>query len=356
MASTSQGPGVSQHLAFFPVYGLNISKDVGGELTIGRVTFVDANRIDRIHKRLGFPNPVSFYRNKSYIKNLFKQAPVYACLKSLRAKSSRDFDKEYKAVTEAFWLLASSFFYETDRDRVTISLAPHAAFSTFDDISVFDRASDAHFMHYRRRGMVVPQSLDRDWKRISRHHFFPYVKQITNGTREVKSKLWKDSILRAATLCGQSLLARHVAEAFFNNMVAIETLLTKRGDKFPDALVNRLAALFGWMTGEEIEPWQDLIGRLYKLRCSYVHDGIRGDITGMDLFDADTLVTNLLINLGRNTSSITSKEDLLRLADNCSARRTLGIRAKRPKTLTYQKRYLSNSQLERINDLSRWSW
>jgi hypothetical protein len=130
--------------------------------------------------------------------------------------------------------------------------------------------------------------------------------------------------VRGLTLRGKSQL-RNEAHAFLHDMIAIETLLAKRGDRFPEVIADRLIAFFGWVSHRSPAYWEKVVDRLYKLRCAYVHDAQSDQITASDLLHADTIVRNLLRNIGRNPRVFNSKDALIEFQNQIAAR-TLGMR------------------------------
>jgi hypothetical protein len=355
--ATVNRAGNRNYTIFVPVYGLQLGRDVHSELRVERVLFVAAERVPRIRRRLGIRQPLSDYRERlsGAGDRLFSYAPTYACLANAREPNNKDLSAELRIVHEAFWILASSFFYWTWRRDAALSLRADVARGTLGDISLFDRGADSFHVNFRRNPPYQPNKTGRFWtQNTKRSHFFDLLR-VLKGNGQLAPQ-WRASLRRAAILAGQSLLARHVAEAFTYDMIAIETLLARRGDKFPDALVDRLVALFGWLTEEDAREWEKIISRLYKLRCSYVHDGIAGDITGMDLFDADTLLVNLLTNLCKNVSRIRRKDDIIRLTEELRARRVLNLKPKRPGRWTYERLSLLQHTRALIEDTETWAW
>ena len=83
------------------------------------------------------------------------------------------------------------------------------------------------------------------------------------------------------------------------DMIGIECLLAERGDKFPDALIERVVALFGWMTNEDPAPWEMVLDRLYKLAPDLTPVAFvtpRTDATyggGVAILDDGTVVAHL---------------------------------------------------------------
>jgi len=345
----------TQQLLLAPVYGLKLGRPaVNEEVKLGRVTFISTAKISKVRSRLGLKNTVAYYRGKlgQLGDQLFANADTYACIPTNRESGDKDYSAELNEIRNAFWMLASSFF--SFQFRQNAALALRRIPTSKQDLSVFDRSSDAFKVHFAWVGPHQPNHANAHWNKLSAKYHFENLARIVNGKINVHPK-WKRTLVRASILAGQSFLARHVAEAFANDMYAIETLLAKRGDKFPDALVDRLVALFGWMTGEHPDRWKSITSRLYELRCGYVHDGNAGDITGMDLFEADTLLRNLLANLCRTTKWITSKDDVAKLAAEYSARRLLGLKPIRRAKITYHRLVVTQSVEKKINDVASWA-
>lgn len=345
----------SRHSVFAPVYGLWLGPVVNDELQLGRVTFVSAEKIPRIRKRLGLYDTVSNLRKSMRDRShgVFNNAPVYATIRNLRDPSDRNIKTELGLIKDAFWLLASSFAYHCRRKNAALSLTTSTTTGSIRDTSVF--GPDNYMVNYRLAAAKQPNCCDGYWQAsASSKHFFA-LQKIVNGTSDIKTK-WRESILRACTLFGQSYLARHLAEAFMYDMIAIETLLTVQGDKFPDALIDRLVAIFGWMTNEDSAPWKIKIKRLYKLRCGYVHDGKHGEITGDDLFEADTILQNLLTNICNHTNYIKSKDDIISLSERLAAQQVLGLPPQRDGAFTHSRLVKSPHIMEDYNDDSTWTW
>ena len=344
----------SKHTIFAPVYGLELGSLVNDEIRIGRVMFVSASKIPRIRKRLGLYDTVAnlraIIRNDRY--ELLGNAPVYAVVINLRDPEDRDIKKELRLIKDAYWLLASSFAYHIRRKNAALSLTTPIASNSILDTSVF--GPNSFTVNNRFNAAFQPNRCDGYWKQNAENHHFFALQKVVDKTYDVQGN-WRKSIVRAATLFGQSFLAKHLAEAFMYNMIAIETLLSVQGDKFPSSLVDRIVALFGWMTNEDSEPWKLTIDRLYKLRCGYVHDGKHGSITGDDLFEADTILQNLLANVCKNTKYIRCKADIAALSERVAAMQVLGLPIKRREKFTHGRLVKNDQIMEDYNDDSAWN-
>jgi hypothetical protein len=346
-----------QQVLFCPVYGLRITKEAGSAVQIGRVLFAASGSIPRIRKRIGLRFPLSHYKKLAplFADELFASAEVYACIRTRREWENVDDSADLRAIRESFLVFASSFATYESRKDAAMSLTPVQFAQHHRNKMIIGDGEKDFRATFGRRYVRGPNQTGHWWRRNAKNNHFRYLQRIMNGTIKV-NRQWKATLIKATTLFGESFLAKDVATAFLKNMIAMEMLLTERGDKFPGAIVNRLVALFGWMTDEDLEPWNVHVGRLYKLRCSYVHDGHSGDVTGLDVHSADELLRNLLENLVRNTRLIRSKHDLIRLSDECQARRVLKMKSHRPKSITFATRSLTDTQTAEINNTEAWSW
>jgi len=343
---------------FFPIHGLRLGSAIGKEIRIDRVTLLAAEKIPHIRKRLGIVHPVSYY-NKQHpppYPRLFTAAATYALIRSNRDPDQKDVWRERKAVQEALWILAASLIGSKDRGRYHFSMRPYIGGKLYESVVIFEHKGPWAGGLLERMTPAEEYSLDQEWKAIMKRLFFPQLIRIVNGQVTVHPK-WRQTIRQAAILAGRSYLSRTVHDAFVSSMIAIETLLARRMDKFPDVLIDRIVSLFGWLTDDELQPWSHLVKRLYSLRCSYVHDGKSGEITGLDLYYADLLLFNILTNVCENALTFRSKDDVIAFAERVRARRVLGmpLRPKGPH-LHFLGRGLSRADRQRIVDVSRWAW
>lgn len=344
---------------FIPVYGLDIGNNFNGELTIERVTFIRADKIPRIRKKLGLPKPISHYQKRQRPfggRKILSEAKTYAYLKSRRNPDSQSFETEMRCVLEALWILGSTMLGHIDRGRCDISLRPYPEAKFFEEFYNFKNNSDDFTVHHTVFTAVEDFSFHTFWKRSLKRNNYIKLLRIIHGDIPVNTK-WRTNLRTAAIIAGQSQFARYLHEAFFLDMVGIETLLAYPGDKFPDALINRLFALFGWLTDEKSEMWKSIVKRLYEQRCSFVHSGEQKEITWTDLHNADTILANLLMNLSGLTKTIKSKQDIIAYANEIEARKILGKKPRVGKLpLFFKRRALTKQEVNRLSKSSIWSW
>ena len=80
------------HTCFFPLYGLELDANIGGEFSVENVQFVSTEKIYRIRKRLGLAQRVSDYERgirSSILQPLFS-AKAYAVVKTRRALDDKE--------------------------------------------------------------------------------------------------------------------------------------------------------------------------------------------------------------------------------------------------------------------------
>jgi hypothetical protein len=336
----------SPHALCVPIYNLRISDDLGGELRVGDVTFIAAKKIPRIRRRLGIAEVSR--------SDFFSQAETYAHLKTRRGEKD-PLTAEFLRIRQAVFLLASSQFYRERRAHRTFFGGPECNTFLEDQYLLVEITSRSGMVNWQRLSPVEPYTLDKQWQGFFRHHFFPRLLRIINGQVKI-SKDWSCNIRNAALCAGQSHWARTRWEALLYNMIGIETLLTHRGDTFPDALVERVDALFGWITNNNLTPWEKLISRLYSLRNRFVHDADVRGVTMRDIMNADMILSNLLYNICALPKIFHSKQAIILLAERVKARRVLGMRPARPKPLHFVRQSISESDRIRLEHDRHWAW
>lgn len=336
-----------------PVYNLEISKDIGGEFHIDNVTFVRKEKIPRIRRRLGFDFRVSVYNKTFGLKaenKLFQKAPVYAFV-SHQKRLSDPFYYEYLRIQEAVFLLASSQFDRRKRTQKILFGMPNFD-KLLKDVVMFEKGGDKPNLKVVETLPFATYQLDKQWKRhFAFHFFFDLLKLMKN--KKVSPK-WKYCIRTSAILAGRSLFARDLWEAFLFDMVAIETLLARKGPHMKEQVIKNLTALFGWLSSEREEYWRDLIEKLYNRRTDFVNQSLSRKLTAKDLIDADMILSNLLKNLCQISRRIHSKDDLFHLCDEVKARRVLKMNIIEKPFISFCRNRYTGEDLNRLEDQKQW--
>ena len=336
----------------FPVYNLELSREIGGEFSIENVTFVRREKVPRIRRRLGFDHRISAYNRAFGLKaenRLFQKASVYAFVN--HDKRLQDpFHYEYLRIQEAVFLLASSQFDRFKRTRkVKFGLPDYNSLA--DELVMFEKGTIRPNMKIVRTHFSEPYCLDKLWKsQFAFHFFFDLMKMLKN--KRISPK-WKYNIRSSAVLAGRSLFARDLWEAFLFDMVAIETLLARKGPHMKEQVVKNLTTLFGWLSSDREDYWLNVINRLYDRRADYARQCHTRQLTAKDLIDADMILSNLLKNLCV-LKRIHSKDDLFRLCDEVRARRSLKMKLPEKPFISFCRNRYAPGDLKKLQDRKYW--
>ena len=338
----------------YPVYNLRILKNIGGELKIERVHFISKEKIPRVRKRLNLKKKVS-EMNKIWIKHnmpkLFDIAPSFAVIKIKRSPKDELIEPVNK-IKESLWILASSQF-SNRRDFIRYFGLPEYQANIITEFFLYDSKEKKSKRSFNRIAPLNPYILDASWRKEMKNHFFSHLLKILNGKIRVKPK-WKYDIRNAAILAGKSHFSNDLPQAFLYNMIAIETLLGIPEERFPDLIIDRLNALFGWLSNEDSDFWKPTIKRLYALRCKMVHNGDTRDIKTKDLIASDNILFNLLYNISRFIKKLPNKQSLPILSEKIKARRILGQKIKERDNFRYWHFHMSESTINRIKKKNHW--
>jgi hypothetical protein len=356
MDSKSQNQS-RNYVLIYPVYNLEISQDIGGEIQIERVVFVARDKIPRIRRRLGFAKKISEENKvweKHHLPKLFSEALSCAFIIFRSRNINEDISEPINKIKEAFWLLASSqFFLRRDFTEYFGSLEYQGNITT--GFTLYDRSQKFAIRHFKKIN-PLPYKLDKNWKMYKKNHFFSFLLRILNGKIAVNiNSVWKKTIRSASILAGKSVFSKEISQAFIYNMIAIDSLLQiDPSEKYPNSIINRYNALFGWLTKEDPRPWKEIINRLYKLRCQFVHDGDISDIKTGDIINSDCILFNLLYNICRFIKLFPNKKSLTDLSDKIKAKKFLGQKITGRPIFIYFHPDLSQITINRIRKENNW--
>lgn len=130
------------------------------------------------------------------------------------------------------------------------------------------------------RSNVMPVVLDAGWRKWQRSFFYDALLKILRGEISVSGG-WRTTLRNATVVAGYGYASRDVAQAFLSDMIAIEMLLTKQGDKYSIEIPRRVEPFIGWAV--DWKKYQAKIRSAYKLRSRLVHDGRRDLVTVEDV-------------------------------------------------------------------------
>jgi len=311
-----------------PINNLVLTDSVNFEFKVINVTFIDGNKLYRIRKRIGIPHRISTLKKNPMFNNFLKVSKVYATTRLTGTLSTLKPQFFNIARDELALLNLSLLGYSRRRERDFLYISEDCP------SCLFLNSTNARFEFLNNPS---PLSLDGTWVNCGKRSFYlDLLKILRNETRIRIAASWVDDLKRASILAGQSQCSYDIPQAFLFNMIALELLITQRGDKVKDALPARAESFLGWIGFWEIDDYPEKIKDIYEKRCSLVHQGSRNEISLDDLIFTDNLLLNLLNNIVRHISLFRTKQDIIDFSKKVEAEHILGIRQRvRPKTMTF---------------------
>lgn len=330
-----------------PISYLTLTEHVKREVRVDRVTFVSAQRLPYVRKRLGINTRISTLRANGDLERVLTDTTTTVAVLRLSGVL-REKEADFMSLLREELAILNSSFLGFNRDRFSVR-------PSFSDER--PRGSRSYlFLHrngktgWRQSEFLsgFGQTTDYYWLRSARQNFFFPLLRILRGELKV-ARAWKRDLYNASVMVGQSQAASDLAIAFLLNMIALELLLTQQGDGVVDALPERAEAFLGWTGHWESKDFATRIRDLYRKRCLLVHQGARNEIDVSDLLFSDELLLNLLSNLVHHPELFSSKQDVVEFSNRVGAERLLGIDAGvRPRTLRAHFRVTSRErELER---------
>ena len=332
-----------------PIRNLRLFKATNFEFTVDSVTFVDSSRLANRRKRFGFPFPVSEIkkRYKGFIDRFFQKEKTFATLrltgtgKQLKQRFINQINDELAIVS------LSQLGYSRRRHNSAPVLSEERKLGKRSCL-MLNVSTEASFQPNEVVGKIGPLNLDDRWLKFQKKVFFNNLLKIISGKTRVAPH-WRRDIKNAAILAGQSQGGHDIPQCFILNIIALETLLTQRDDKYSDRLPERAEAFIGWSKDWEIDRFEEKIKDIYHKRCLFVHTGQRDHINIEDILFSDDLLLNVLTNITRHPDIFGSKQELIDFSKKIQAEKVLGIKTKiRPKTLSLMRPRYKEEDLEKI--------
>lgn len=335
----------SDWLYISPVYHLEITKDLTGELTVGRVIFVDIKKLARIRKRIGLPIVLSKIDKKIPGVNFLKESKTFAIIQLSGIPEQKEFECR-ELIENAVSIISSSQLGYRTRDNNSqfgIIKTRGTGNRFFINKNIFEGQINSFVetkvLHFR---------LDKQWKEFhKKFYFFDLLKLISSENK--MQKKWKETIVRAAIMSGKSMQSRDLEYSFLWNMIIVEMLLTEQGDKYSESLPKRAEAFIGWVGYWNEKKFEKRIHSAYQKRCQFVHDGNSKNISIDDVLFTDDLVFNLLWNIIKHIDIFPTKESVIVFSEKVQAEKLLGVKPKiQPKTLKFMNRNFDDNKFDRI--------
>jgi hypothetical protein len=314
-----------------PIKGIEMSDQIGSELTIQRVTFISSRKLKYVAKRFNLPTRKEINKNPLF-KEFFENNKTFGILRFKGKPSDKKVDSSKIIENELNILLSSILGWRTRKYAAGISLVSSSVKNFKTDIYL----KKGEFSGSINNSVTTdprPLILDKNWKKYHDYFFFTRLLKIIKQKTGIPSN-WRNTLTRAASMIGQSHNSNDMAFCFLWNMIVIEMLLTEQGDKYSEKLPERIESFLGWAGYWNDDNYAEKIKELYQKRCAFVHDGNRKTVTAKDLLFSDDLVFNLMHNIVKHISIFSSKQKLIEYSDKVKAEKLLGIKSKvQPKSL-----------------------
>lgn len=328
-----------------PIYNLEITNEIKGELKIGRVIFVDINKIPLIRKRLGFPLVFSKINRNTVTEDFFKESKTYAILSFHGIPKEKEFECREIIENAVNILSVSQLGYCSRRNNRQFGIINQRGYARN---FILNKTAFNGNINRSVESKPLPFRLDKKWQEYHKDFFFFDLLFIISSSSKMQKK-WKETILRAAAMSGKSMQSRDLEYSFLWNMIIVEMLLTEQGDRYSDSLPERAEAFIGWVGFWNEKKFEERIKELYKKRCQFVHDGNSHNISVEDVLFTDDLVFNLMWNIVKHIQLFPSKESIIEFSNKVKAERLLGIKSKiLPKTFRFMNREMDITDLNRI--------
>ena len=226
-------------LFIVPISGLRFLKGVTQEIKVKDVIFVSRKRLVFVRKRLGFTDPISVLRDKFSHDDFFDAADNFAIY--VTGGSGKVAEKNFlNAVRSEIKILSlSQLGWGRRQNNASLCVSNELRPGHRDHLMLNLTRGDS-ILSRQVVGKYGTLDISKQWKEHhKKHSFFNGLLEIYNGKYALSQK-WRDDIINASLLGGESQSSTDLPHAFLWNMIAIETLLTHQGDSYLDRLDCRL--------------------------------------------------------------------------------------------------------------------
>jgi hypothetical protein len=330
-----------------PIGNLVLGDAVNRELRVNRVSFVDRGKLPFVRRRLGFHRRISDIDRGKGNSSFFKKAATYAVLRHRGAPQQVE-EACLKTIRDELAIVSLSYLVYAKRKHVSFPalLGRHNVRPVQFVIVNSDNPSGIAV----GASVTSPQGilLNGRWALSQSARTFHKLTQILSRSISVDAR-WRSELQRASILIGEGLESEDRAMSFLKNMIALESLLTRRGDRVSNTLPIRARAFLGWVGLWEVENHEQRIEEIYKKRNALVHSGDKDGVKSEDLVFSDDLLFNLITNLVSFPELFRSKETIIRFSNKVAAEHQAGNTEEvRPKGLIYTRSRYRKEDLERL--------
>lgn len=223
----------------------------------------------------------------------------------------------FRQLREAASILASTAaFYGRHRHVSGFGLKGYPAFTAKHDRFI-QTDGTAFCGNWNQRGFLHPFVLDATWhEAITRSGIIDLFARIEDTTLNAN---WRRQIRSGAAMLGRSLMSLDLADAFLLNVIGLETLLTRQGERNGKRLFRRIKGMTGWHLATARPNYENEIKSIHSVRCEIVHDSDYSNLTAELLLQADMYLANSLLNIVRLPAVFPDKDTLAATLDSFAA-------------------------------------
>jgi hypothetical protein len=300
----------SRWLVIVPMIQLRISDapPINGRWSVRDVTFLSENALRANLQPPTIPHPLG----DAAQQRIFGGSPSYAVFERMGTPNQIR-SHAFRDLRDAAQILAATAAFYTRRHRscgFTVRGYPIAT-AKFD--SFLDLDGTLFCGNWNQRGMLMPFDLDANWHQAI----------TVTGIADLFVRLndanlapeWRRQIGSAAAMLGRSLMSLDLADAFLLDVIGLETLLTRQGERNGRRLAQRIKGMTGWHLSAHRAVYEDEIKRIHSVRCEIVHDSDYSNLNTETLLLADMYLANSLLNVVRLPNVFPDKAALAALAD-----------------------------------------
>lgn len=296
---------VSDWQIVIPTVQMRISNDppIGGRWAVGDICFMSREMTEQF---LQPPNVFSapLPEQKDWI---LQKTQAFAVVR--RQGRQGDLMKSaFKEVREAAQILASTDAFYSERHMNSGFNLQGYPVVTAQNAHFLDTATDSITGTSNQRGALMPFTLDASWYDLIKNiGLIELFSAITDATLD---DAWRRQIRRGAACIGRSLMSLERSDAFLYNIFAMETLLTKPGERSGRMLAKRIKGMTGWHLKVHRPKYDDELKDIFETRCDAVHDAKYENLTAEHLLLADLYAKNSLLNVVNNRTVFKNKDSL----------------------------------------------
>ena len=220
----------------------------------------------------------------------------------------------------ACFILAAASSFALGRNRSTGFGLAGNAFISNNQVNFFEMGGNTWEMGIRNEGGLMPLQLDADWlRRLKETRHDQIIDRVFDSAL---NQDWKRQITQATVLLGRSLLSTNLTDAFLLNVIGLETLLTRQGERNGKILSQRVLGLTGWNFVSDLATYEKHVKNIHAIRCEFVHDSDYRNLTVENLLWSDAIFRNCLWNICLYPKFFPAKEAMADLVDGYASSRS----------------------------------